>query len=122
MGDIITNHINATTKNILDIMSGDNTLAHRAGDIAPTNVKDVCNVHVAAMESDAASGKRYLCAPYMVTVPELLQMIKDNYPRSAEVVTAPPKEPMITGTWGKARTTSNKLFELGIKSCTPPAE
>jgi len=119
IGEIKTNHINGTVQHVADICNGKNTLAHHA-DIAPVNVKDVCAVHVAAMERESASGKRYLCAPDMMTTRELLRMIKDLYPGAVEPPTDNnPDEPLIVGSGGVARSTANKLNELGIHSTIP---
>jgi nucleoside-diphosphate-sugar epimerase len=117
IGDILTNHINGTVQHIADICNGKNTLAHHA-DIAPVNVKDVCAVHVAAMFQNAASGKRYLCAPYMKGTPDFIRMIKEVSPNAVEPPVKAPQEKVIVGTWGKVRSTSNKLSELGINSFT----
>lgn len=115
IGEILTNHINGTVQHIADICNGKNTLAHHA-DIAPVNVTDVCAVHVAAMNSKSASGKRYLCAPSMIGTPELVRIIKELCPMAVEPPTKAPKEPLVVGTWDKVRSTSNKLSELGIDS------
>lgn len=118
IGDVRTNHINGTMQHVADICNGKNTLLHHA-DIAPVNVKDVCSVHVAALESDYATGKRFLCAPYMISSSDLIQMIQTSYPKAAEPPTTAPDEDVIVGKWGTTRATSNKLSELGIKAVVP---
>jgi len=118
IGDILTAHINGTVQHIADICNGRNTVAHHA-DIAPVNVKDVCAVHVAAMSQDSATGKRFLCAPFMLGTPELIAKIKTIYPGAVDPPSSAPEEPLIVGSWGTVRSTSNKLEELGINTFIP---
>merc|ERR1712232_1301916 len=106
-------HINGTVQHVADICNGRNTLAHHA-DIAPVNVKDVCAAHIAAMERDSASGKRYLCAPHMIPTLDLIRLIKKYCPAAVQPQDSPPEEPLIVGAWGKCRSTETKLAELGI--------
>ena len=48
------------------------------------DVRDVADLHIRAMESDAASGKRFICVNGTLWMKDIAEVLKKNFPEQAK--------------------------------------